>query len=231
MRDAWLDLVLGSRCVVCATPGRVLCPACADRLPTGGTRVRPDPEPVGLAPVHVAGSYGDALRAMLVAHKERGVLGLVGPLGDLLAGAVPSSATDRGGLVLVGVPSSGRAVRSRGHDPVARMVAAAARSLVRRGTPAVAVPLLRRHGRVGDQGGLDAEQRAANLDGALRVDPRWHRRLAGVRADVVVCDDIVTTGATAREAQRALEAVGIRVAAVAAVAATRRRGPGGPRLR
>jgi predicted amidophosphoribosyltransferase len=76
-----------------------------------------------------------------------------------------------------------------------------------------------------DQAGLGAEERAANLAGSMCCRTAVLRRLAARhgRASIVVCDDVLTTGSTAREAQRALEAVGLHVAGVATIAATRRR--------
>jgi predicted amidophosphoribosyltransferase len=89
--------------------------------------------------------------------------------------------------------------------------------------------LLEVRGPVLDQAGLDARQRAANLAGSMAVRRRVLHRLARseVPVSVVVCDDVLTTGATAREAQRALEESGLPVRAVVTVAATRRRLPPG----
>lgn len=231
MWDAWLDLALGSRCVVCAAVGRVLCQECAKGLPTEAIRVRPDPEPIGLAPVFVAGRYASPLRDLLIAHKEQQVFGLAEPLGRLLAAAVEAAVGPARAVLLVGVPSTGSAVRSRGHDPIRRMVVSAARVLRRSGRSVASPPLLRQRRLVDDQAGLGAVERFENLSGALRVDPVEHRRLAGRVLTALVCDDIVTTGTTAREAQRALAAVGIEVGGIVAVAATERRRVQGPQLR
>ena len=87
--------------------------------------------------------------------------------------------------------------------------------------------MLRLRTPVADQAGLDAASRSANLAESMWCPSGSLRRLARRRTggSVVVCDDVLTTGATAREAQRALEAVGLGVVAIAVAAATRRRTP------
>lgn len=230
--DALGDLLLGSRCVGCERPGRLLCRDCAAMLPAAAEPAWPSPTPPGLAVPFAAASYDGLVRTMVLAHKERGVLGLATPLGWLLAGAVAAAVADSGAagpVVLVPVPSRPASVRSRGHDPTYTMTVRAAGRLREAGVSAAAAALLRLRPGVADQSGLDAEARWANLAGSMRCPSRSLARLAArrPRAHVVVCDDVLTTGATAREAQRALEAVGLSVVAIAAPAATRRhsRGP------
>ncbi|MCW7946379.1 hypothetical protein AAW14_31440 [Streptomyces hygroscopicus] len=215
MRGWWqdlTDLVLPAECGGCGRPRTVLCPECRAALQgTAPRSVRPVPEPAGLPVVHAAAAYEGAVRATLLAHKERGALMLAGPLGAALAGAVragpggqvPSGA--RGGprpLLLVPVPSSRRAVRARGHDPARRIALAAAGELRRTGTAARVVSVLRQLRPVADQAGLNSGQRLANLTGALGVAGGGTRLLAGGR--VVLVDDLMTTGASLTEAARAV---------------------------
>jgi predicted amidophosphoribosyltransferase len=83
--------------------------------------------------------------------------------------------------------------------------------------------MLRTVGTPRDQTGLDADERAANLAGTMRC----RRAMRPTRSPVryLVTDDVITTGATAREAQRALEESAFTVVGIAAVAATRRHVP------
>ncbi|MFE1292802.1 ComF family protein [Streptomyces sp. NPDC058751] len=217
MRRWWrdlTDLVLPAECGGCGMPRAVLCPECRAAL-TGAApcRVRPVPEPAGLSVVHAAAPYGDEVRAMLLAHKERGALALAAPLGAALAGAVRAGlgpagrlGAGHGPVSLVPVPSARWAVRARGHDPVRRIALAAAGELRRTGTPARVLGVLRQRRAVADQSGLNSRQRAVNLAGALEVAAGGERLLAG-GGRVVLVDDLMTTGASLAEAARAVRAV------------------------
>ena len=231
LADAAADLLLGGCCAGCGRAGRVLCPACAQSLPADARLAWPDPVPEGLAPPWAAGEYAGPLRALVIGHKERRLLGLRDPLAGLLAQSVCAAlaGVSPGPVVLVPVPSRPGMARRRGHDPTGRVTTRAARLLRHAGADVVALPLLRTRPGSVDQAGLGAVERATNLAGSMHCPTEQVRRLAARRthAHLVVCDDVVTTGVTLREAQRALEAVGLPVTAVAAVAATRRRIPTG----
>jgi predicted amidophosphoribosyltransferase len=219
-----IDLVAPARCGGCDREGAEggVCAKCRAELraaaPIAWAIPRLAQSPL---PAFAASSYEGSVRAMLLAYKERGRQALRGELGHLLLVAclaalrcvpVPPEPVD-----LVPVPSSAGATRARGYDAVRRLGAAAAGELASFGVRARASPVLRQTRQVGDQAGLGLSARSANLAGALAV-----RRPVDGRVAIVV-DDIVTTGATAIEAARALGAAGARVVGVACVAATPRR--------
>ena len=229
--DDVLDLVTGSSCLGCARPGRMLCPPCRSTLGGEPFAAWPEPVPAGLAEPWAAAPYVDVVRDLVIAHKERGRLALARPLGGLLADCVAAATASQGPhqpVVLVPVPSRPGVTRRRGHAPTRALVSLAAERLRASGRDVVVADLLVSRRGVRDQAGLDAAARAANLEGSMSCPSGRLRALAARRpaARVVVCDDVLTTGSTAREAQRALEAVGLVVQAVAAVAATPRRSRG-----
>jgi predicted amidophosphoribosyltransferase len=166
--------------------------------------------------------YDGPIRAALLAYKERGRRDLAGALAALLARA-GRAALAAGGpdppqrIVLVPVPSARSAATARGGDHVRRL---ARRAAVATGLR-VAPDALRLTRAVRDSAGLDSGARSANLADAMAAVP------APPEVSALVVDDIVTTGATVREARRALQAAGWPVTGAAVVAATPRRAPGG----
>lgn len=226
-----VDLLTGSACPGCGRAGTLVCGSCLHALLGSAHLALPTPSPPGLVRPWAAGEYDGLLRTLILGHKERHQFSLRRPLGLLLAGAVSglveAAALPHGtAVVLVPVPSQRAAVRARGHDPTYLLTREAARALRRAGQVADVHRLLR-VGRVLDQAGLDVVGRQSNLAGSMSVAAAARAALAARhgRAWVIVCDDVLTTGATAAEAQRALRASGIGVLGTATVAATRKQVP------
>jgi predicted amidophosphoribosyltransferase len=202
-----IDLVLPVTCVCCGRPGSVWCDQCRPAAELVRTELANGVRVVSTA------EYGGPVRTALLAFKERGNRALVLPLAAMLAHAVDGLADPAHRTVLVAVPSRRSAARVRGGDHLARLV----RQVVRAGD-FEAAPALVLTGRVHDSAGLTTAERMANLNGRIRARPPAN----GVRQAVMV-DDIVTTGATLIEANRALTAAGWSVLGGATIAATRRR--------
>ncbi len=162
-------------------------------------------------PVFALGRYAGARRQAIIAMKEHGRGDLVAPLSRALAIGIHRLLVwgmAETPLTIVPAPTRRSAARRRGGDPVTKM---AVRAVA--GHPDLTVvPALRIKALARDSVGLGTSARERNIAGRVLL---WRRR---PRTEVVVVDDIVTTGATARESVRVLRAAGIRVAGVLTIA-------------
>jgi predicted amidophosphoribosyltransferase len=208
-----LDLILPLECGGCGAPSTRWCDACATELSVAAEQphvVNPRIDPQ--VPVFALGRYVGARRQAILAMKEHGRGDLVAPLARALAVGVHRLLTwgmVETPLTIVPAPTRRSAARRRGGDPVARLARAAVA-----GHPDVAVvPALRLKALARDSVGLGTSARERNIAGRVLMCGQ------PPRTEVVIVDDIVTTGATARESVRTLQAAGIQVAAVLAIAA------------
>lgn len=207
-----LDLVLPLECGGCGAPDTRWCDVCARQL-----AVRPDephliiPRVSPGAPVFSLGRYAGPRRRAIVAIKEHGRADLIGPFGTALRDGVRQLLTwgvVTVPLAVVPAPTRRHAARRRGGDPVTRIALAATSA----GRDAAVVPALRMTALVRDSVGLSSAARQRNVSGRVRLTATVPD------GDVLVVDDVVTTGATAAEAVRVLQTSGAGVVGVLALA-------------
>ena len=191
--DSALRLLFPPRCVLCGREGDLVCESCRRSLPP---RLDPDaiPKLTGIRAARAVWPYEDNIREIVRHYKYNGLRSLAPVLalemGDALHEWGP--ATD----VIVHVPVHPARLRERGFDQSGLL----ARELSQM-TGLVAISALVRLRETGVQArAMSAAERAANVRGAFHVpNPAQIRR-----ANVLLIDDVLTTGATLTEAARAL---------------------------
>jgi predicted amidophosphoribosyltransferase len=212
-----LDLVLPLECGGCGARATRWCGACAGELtvkPDEPHLISPRLEPG--VPVFSLGRYAGARREAILAFKERGRADLVAPLAAALRVGL-ARLLDWGvleePLTMVPAPTRRWAARRRGGDPVARLALAASDGH----RDITVVQAVRTRALVADSVGLSSADRQRNIAGRVKIVRPLEGR-HGAACEVLVVDDIVTTGATACETVRVLRAAGATVIAVLALA-------------
>jgi ComF family protein len=186
-------VALGEACPRCAQPGAPrLCAECRRAPPAFASATAPH-------------QYGGQLAVALLRLKYARAGHLARPLGALLAPALRRLRDDRPGILVVAVPLHPRRLRQRGYNQSALLAGEALGE-----SPASG--LLERVRPTAGQAGLDRAQRRRNLRGAFRADPRVGGR------EVLIIDDVLTTGATAGACAEALLAAGARAVHVLVLA-------------
>jgi ComF family protein len=193
-----LDLLAPEVCAACdarVPPFTAFCPDCAATLEPPGKGHEGD----GGAPPNAiaAFAYGGALVRAITSFKYARRADRARPLAHALRRAIAPLRGDRPSLV-VPVPLHRTRLAERGFNQAALLAAPVARDL---GVPLAARALARVRDTTA-QASLDREARLSNVDRAFVAT----RRVDG--ADVLLLDDVRTTGATLRACERALVQAG-----------------------
>jgi ComF family protein len=169
------------------------------------------------------GGYHGELRSLVHLLKYERMQPIARQLGPLLADILEPFSAGGGPMLVIPVPMHPAKQRQRGFNH-AELLARAAMVEVRRRHPQwtlqLKTNLLKRVRGTVSQAGLTTHQRRQNLRGAFFAP--HPPRLAG--RDVLLIDDIYTTGATVRACSRVLMNAGATSVRVATVARAQREG-------
>jgi ComF family protein len=214
--DRSLGMLFRPPCPLCLRPAtQVLCQDCTQRLQDC---------PIPVSPIHIAGLpplygwkyYEGPLKQSLAKLKYDRQRQVAEPLGEGLATLWQNQVELNGKSIAVPIPLHRDRERQRGYnqaDLIAR------RFCQRTGLPLRSQGLLRTQSTTA-QYGLSRSDRFQNLKRAFALGPGLRR--CAPNTQIVLIDDIFTTGATLKAATAILEDAGFNVVALFAVAIAER---------
>lgn len=157
--------------------------------------------------------YTEPSRKLVLAFKHGGKIGLAPLMARMMAARLPIHA-DAAGPLLVPVPLHRWRLWQRGYNQAALL----ARGLASLGKGRLQVDMLVRRRATPPLGGLGRKARRKAVKGAITVNPKRQAQLRG--RDVILVDDVLTSGATTNACVAALLKAGatsVRIACFARV--------------
>lgn len=188
-----LHILFPTRCYGCNALGMSICTTCRREWIPHYYRTN-----IGALNVHSAMMYTPTASKIILAAKENGLQGADDLLITAIIHVLNKARLERGYFTLVPIPSSKPSQRRRGRRFIVDLT-----KTISQTTGIGMSDCLQVSHQVSDQSGLTKGQRISNMQGAFSVKPG-----AILRGDAILIDDVVTTGATLREAARALNSQG-----------------------
>ena len=187
-------LIFPQRCIGCMQLGLTICSRCRLSWHPHIFRTHVDTLPVTSSIL-----YSPIAARILVAAKEANQRSADTLIIDSMQHILENYKGDIANLTFIPMPSSKKAIRKRGRNFI---------EFVCKELNISYSNVLFHKRSVKDQSGLNAEERRSNLVGAFGLESSVR-----IYGDIVLIDDVVTTGSTLREARRALSAGGLQVSA------------------
>jgi len=227
-----LDFVFPPRCPACgagvgrhgglcgdcwaglAIPGEPWCAACqrpfGEDGPAEGAICAPClARPPRHAGIYAATLYNPVSRKLVLAFKHGRRIAMAPMLARLIAARLPDQGDER---LIVPVPLHRWRLWTRGYNQAALLGC----ELERLGQGRMLVDALERRRRTPSLGGLGAKARRRTLAGAIVVGDAARERVKG--RDILLVDDVLTSGATSDACVRALKKAGARSVRIACFA-------------
>ena len=196
------EIIFPSRCFGCGCLGPNICSTCRPLWNPHLYR-----STIDSLHVYSAIIYSPVAKRIILSAKENGIKAADDLIIHALSHSLHLVLRDFEMGILIPTPSRKSSNRKRGRDFLSDITHSVARS-----ESLDCVDLLEHTRKIKDQTGLTAHQRSENIHHAVSVD-RNKLAALGVDTDVILVDDLMTTGATLLEARRALKVRGIRVIA------------------
>ena len=186
-----LAVLFPQKCLSCKKENEILCPDCLGKIN------RPDTP--YLNGVHIAANYQDlVLKKALWMPKYQGVKQLARPLAEIIKERIWKK-LETGDWLIVPVPLSQNKLRHRGYNQ-AELIAGELSGDVR------ADILFKKFHTKSQVEVKNREERLANIIGSFEI--KNPEKIKGKK--IILIDDVLTTGATMREAKKVLKNAGAK---------------------
>lgn len=202
-----LQLIYPPNCLICLAAGRAICLRCKS-----GWQQDAKVGQVVNTPLYFTNFYNPEAAKIILTAKENGNQIAKDMLASSIVKSLRKAIIDLnlfGEIALVGIPSSSASIRKRGRNHINDLANAVVKISKTNGISVINLPILNISKKVKDQSDLNKLQRMQNMSGAYLAN---HSESSF--KNLIIIDDLITTGASIQEGIRALSVINLRPVAI-----------------